>query len=45
MDCRAAKADVQCIVILLQEDMTDIEAMHASIRRELFVISTHTNNF
>ena len=28
------------MVILTQEDMAEIEAIHASIRRELFVLST-----
>ena len=40
---RAARADLEATLILLQEDMTEIESIHASIRRELFVLSTQTH--
>ena len=40
---RAARADLEATLILLQEDMTEIESIHASIRRELSVLSTQTH--
>ena len=42
MDSREARADLISILVLSQEDNTDIEAIHASIRRELTVLSTQT---
>ena len=43
LDSREAKADFISIIILLQEDMAEIEAMHASVRRELYVLSVQTH--
>ena len=40
---RAARADLEAVLILLQEDMAEIEAKHAATRRELYVLSTQTN--
>ena len=40
LDSRAARADLEATLILLQEDMAEIESIHAAIRRELVVLST-----
>ena len=47
LNSRSAKADLEGILILVQEDMAEIESIHAAIRRELFVLSTqsHAMNF
>ena len=42
LDSRAARADLEGTLILLQEDMAEIEAIHAAIRRELVVLSTQS---
>ena len=41
---RSARADLEALLILFQEDMGEIEALHASIRREMFVLSTRTTS-
>ena len=41
---RNARADLESILILLQSDMAEIESIHASIRRELYVLSTQTSS-
>jgi hypothetical protein len=42
LDCAGATADLFSMIVLFQEDMAEIEANHASIRRELMVLSTQT---
>jgi hypothetical protein len=44
LDSRGAAADLTAIIILLQDEMGEIEANHASIRRELVVLSTQTHS-
>ena len=44
LDQRGARADLESLMILFQEDMAEIEARHASIRRELTVLSTQTHS-
>jgi hypothetical protein len=43
LDSRGCQADLAVTSVLLQEDMGEIEANHASIRRELMLLSTQTN--
>ena len=43
LDSRGCQADLAATSVLLQEDMGEIEANHASIRRELMLLSTQTN--
>jgi hypothetical protein len=47
VDSRGARADLASILVMTQEDMAEIEANHAAIRRELYVLSTqtHTQHF
>ena len=41
---RAVRADLESILVLMQEDKSEIEAIYASIRRELFILSTQTHS-
>ena len=44
LDSREAIADLVSVIILMQEDNAEIEALHASIRRELYLLSTQVEN-
>ena len=44
LNSRACRADLEATIILLQDNMAEIEALHASIRRELNVLSTQTHS-
>lgn len=44
LDSRAARAGLESILVLMQEDITEIETTHATIRRELYVLSTQTHS-
>ena len=47
VDSRGARADLSAILVMPQEDMSEVEALHAAIRRELYALSTqtHTTDF
>lgn len=41
--CLTPGADLESILILMQEVMAEIESIHAAIRREMVVLSTQTH--
>ena len=43
LTAEAARQNLAATTVLLQEDMGEIEASHANIRRELMLLSTQTN--
>ena len=44
LDSEAARADLSALLILWQEDTAEIEALHATIRRELIVLSVQCSS-